>query len=43
METIKIKYFDKELDTVIPIPGYHMIYNAMAASSRNSENEGRRF
>ena len=28
---VKIKYFDKELDTVIPIPGYHMIYNAMAA------------
>ena len=28
---VKIKYFDKVLDTVIPIPGVHMIYNAMAA------------
>ena len=28
----KIKYFDKSFDTVIPIPGYHMLYNAMAAT-----------
>lgn len=29
---VRIKYFDKILDTVIPIPGFHMIYNAMAAT-----------
>ncbi len=28
---IKIKYFDEEISTRIPIPGFHMIYNAMAA------------
>jgi UDP-N-acetylmuramoyl-tripeptide--D-alanyl-D-alanine ligase len=28
---VKIKYFDKLLDTHIPIPGFHMIYNALAA------------
>ena len=28
---VRIKYFDEILDTVIPIPGFHMIYNAMAA------------
>lgn len=28
---IKIKYFDEEINSIIPIPGYHMIYNAMAA------------
>lgn len=28
---VTIKYFDQEIDTVIPIPGFHMIYNAMAA------------
>lgn len=27
-----IRYFDKTFDTVIPIPGYHMLYNAMAAT-----------
>lgn len=27
-----IRYFDKSFDTVIPIPGYHMLYNAMAAT-----------
>ena len=29
---VRIKYFDEILDTVIPIPGFHMIYNAMAAT-----------
>lgn len=28
---VKIKYFNKIMDTHIPIPGFHMIYNAMAA------------
>lgn len=28
----KIKYFDDILKTVIPIPGVHMLYNAMAAT-----------
>lgn len=28
----KIKYFDKTMETMIPIPGFHMIYNAMAAT-----------
>jgi UDP-N-acetylmuramoyl-tripeptide--D-alanyl-D-alanine ligase len=28
---VKIKYFDNIIDTMIPIPGFHMIYNAMAA------------
>lgn len=28
----KIKYFDRSFDTMIPIPGYHMLYNAMAAT-----------
>lgn len=27
----RIQYFNEVLDTVIPIPGYHMLYNAMAA------------
>lgn len=27
-----IRYFDKTFDTVIPIPGFHMLYNAMAAT-----------
>ena len=27
----KICYFDQEFETVIPIPGLHMLYNAMAA------------
>ena len=27
-----IRYFDKTFDTLIPIPGYHMLYNAMAAT-----------
>lgn len=29
---VTIKYFDKEFETHIPIPGFHMIYNAMAAT-----------
>lgn len=29
---VKIKYFNKIFDTHIPIPGFHMIYNAMAAT-----------
>lgn len=28
---VSIKYYEKQLDTIIPIPGFHMIYNAMAA------------
>ncbi len=28
---VTIKYYDKIIDTLIPIPGFHMIYNAMAA------------
>lgn len=28
---VKIQYFDEVLETTIPIPGFHMIYNAMAA------------
>lgn len=27
-----IRYFDNTFDTVIPIPGFHMLYNAMAAT-----------
>ncbi len=27
-----IQYYDKSFDTVIPIPGHHMLYNAMAAT-----------
>ena len=27
-----INYFDHKFETVIPIPGYHMLYNAMAAT-----------
>lgn len=29
---VTIRYFDEEFETIIPIPGHHMIYNAMAAS-----------
>lgn len=29
---VTIQYFDNSFDTVIPIPGYHMLYNAMAAT-----------
>ena len=29
---VRIKYYDEIFDTVIPIPGFHMIYNAMAAT-----------
>lgn len=29
---VKIKYFDEEFETIIPIPGHHMIYNALAAT-----------
>lgn len=28
----EIKYFDKTFKTQIPIPGFHMVYNAMAAT-----------
>lgn len=28
---VEIKYYDKIINTLIPIPGFHMIYNAMAA------------
>lgn len=28
---VKIKYFDNEISTTIPIPGFHMIYNTMVA------------
>lgn len=28
----EIKYFDKTFHTMIPIPGFHMLYNAMAAT-----------
>lgn len=28
---VKIKYFNEEITTKIPIPGFHMVYNAMAA------------
>lgn len=28
---VKIKYFDEIIATKIPIPGFHMVYNAMAA------------
>ena len=27
-----IQYFEESFDTLIPIPGYHMLYNAMAAT-----------
>ncbi|WP_302627028.1 UDP-N-acetylmuramoyl-tripeptide--D-alanyl-D-alanine ligase [uncultured Eubacterium sp.] len=29
---VEIKYFDDILKTVIPIPGFHMLYNVMAAT-----------
>ena len=29
---VTIKYFQKNFDTHIPIPGFHMVYNAMAAT-----------
>lgn len=29
---VKIKYFDQSFETHIPIPGFHMVYNAMAAT-----------
>lgn len=28
---VTIKYFDEQFDTMIPIPGFHMIYNTLAA------------
>lgn len=28
----EIRYFDKKFHTMIPIPGFHMLYNAMAAT-----------
>ncbi len=28
---VKIQYYDQTFETTIPIPGFHMIYNAMAA------------
>ncbi len=28
---VKIKYYNDEFDTVIPVPGFHMIYNTLAA------------
>ena len=29
---VEIRYFDKTFTTLIPIPGFHMIYNALAAT-----------
>lgn len=29
---VQIQYYDKIMETIIPIPGFHMIYNAMAAT-----------